>query len=82
MKRNFIIITTILLLCSINLFSDTNFRVMSYNALNFDGTDRLTDFETVLAATAPDILICQEIESASASDAILAIWESSCIILI
>ena len=67
----------ILLVFSFNLFPDTNFRVMSYNTLNFDGTDRLTDFETVIGAAAPDILICQEIESASASDAILTILNSA-----
>ena len=77
MKKEITIIITILIICSINLFADTNFRVMSYNALNFDGTDRLTDFETVLAASAPDILICQEIKTESASDAILTILNSA-----
>ena len=40
MKKSLIIFITILIICSFNLFADTNFRVMSYNALNFDGTDK------------------------------------------
>ncbi len=60
-------------LISANLFSDTNFRVISYNALNFEGTSRLSDFRTVLNNTEPDILICQEIGTASAADSMLAI---------
>ena len=69
----------IILLISIITFlsSDTNFRLMSYNALNFDGTDRLTEFETVLTVAAPDILICQEIKTESASDDMLNILNNS-----
>ena len=62
---------------SINLFSDIDFRVMSYNALNFDGTSRLSDFQTVLNNSTPDIVICQEIASESASDAMLSVLNSA-----
>ncbi|MDP8201080.1 MAG: lamin tail domain-containing protein [Candidatus Tenebribacter burtonii] len=74
-NKSIIVLSLLFLICS--LFSNTNFRVISYNTLNFDGTDRLTDFETVLTALSPDVLICQEIESASASDAILTILNSA-----
>jgi len=60
-----------------NIFADTNFRVMSYNALNFDGTDRLTDFQTVFEEVQPDILITQEIKTESASDVILNILNTA-----
>jgi predicted extracellular nuclease len=59
------------------LFSDTNFRVMSYNTLNFDGTGRLAEFETILSEVQPDILITQEVSSESGSDAILNILNTS-----
>jgi len=56
-----------------NIFADTNFRVMSYNALNFDGTSRLSDFQTVLLNTKPDIVICQEIVSEAGANAMLSV---------
>jgi len=74
-NKSIIVLSLLFLICS--LFSNTNFRVMSYNTLNFDGTDRLTDFETVLTTSAPDILICQEIKTEAASDAILTILNSA-----
>ena len=60
-----------------NLFSDTNFRVMSYNTLNFDGTDRLAEFQTVFEGVQPDILITQEMKTESASDVILNILNTA-----
>ena len=71
----FILILSFLI--SINLLSDTNFRLMSYNALNFDGTSRLSDFQTVLNNSEPDILICQEIKTESAADAMLSVLNSA-----
>ena len=59
------------------LFADTNFRVMSYNTLNFDGTDRLAEFQTVFEGVQPDILICQEIKTESASDVMLNILNTA-----
>jgi len=50
---------------------------MSYNALNFDGTSRLSDFQTVLNNSNPDIVICQEIKTESASDAMLSVLNSA-----
>ena len=73
----FKIILILSFLISIDLLSDTNFRVMSYNALNFDGTSRLSDFQTVLNNSQPDILICQEIASESASDTMLSVLNSA-----
>ncbi len=59
------------------LFSNTNFRVMSYNALNFDGTSRLSDFQTVLENSEPDILICQEIKSEAGANAMLSVLNAA-----
>jgi hypothetical protein len=75
--KNFIIIIIINLVFSFNLFPDTNFRVMSYNTLNFEGTDRLAEFQTVFEGVQPDILITQEIKTESASDVMLNILNTS-----
>ena len=71
-----LIIISILISAGI-LLSDTNFRVMSYNTLNFDGTSRLTELETILSEVLPDILITQEVSSESGSDAILSILNTA-----
>ncbi|MCD4818113.1 MAG: lamin tail domain-containing protein [Candidatus Cloacimonetes bacterium] len=70
MKKYLIILSIIFMRL---LFADTNFKVMSYNTLNFDGTDRLTYFETILSEVQPDILITQEIKTESAANEILTI---------
>ncbi len=75
--KKIIIIMIINIITGFNLFSDTNFRVMSYNTLNFEGTDRLTDFQIVLETSQPDILITQEMKTESASDVILSILNST-----
>ena len=57
-----------------SLFADTNFRVMTYNALYFpsqNGAGRLNDFGTIFTETQPDILLMQEMESESGVDMIL-----------
>ena len=66
----------VLTLLTFVAISDTNFRVMSYNTLNFDGSDRISYFETVFAGAQPDILITQEISSEAAADSILAALNS------
>jgi len=60
-----------------NLFASVNFRVMTYNALNFDGTSRLSSFQTVFEQVDPDILICQEISSEAGSDALLSLLNTA-----
>jgi endonuclease/exonuclease/phosphatase family metal-dependent hydrolase len=75
MKKIFGII--LLLMIYFNLFPDTNFRVMSYNTLNFDGTDRLSYFQTVINNANPDILICQEIESEAGANAMLSVLNAA-----
>jgi endonuclease/exonuclease/phosphatase family metal-dependent hydrolase len=50
---------------------------MSYNALNFDGTSRLSDFQTVLGNSEPDILICQEISSEAGANAMLSVLNAA-----
>jgi len=74
MKKCKLTLFLILLLIS-NLFSDTNFRVMTYNALKFpseNGAGRLSYFQTVFEASEPDILITQEIENEDGADMLLA----------
>ena len=51
-----------------HLFASVNFRVMTYNTLNFNGSSRLSSFQTVFEQVNPDILICQEISSEAGSD--------------
>ena len=66
--RKIFIIFVLFLVCS--LFSNTNFRVMTYNALNFDdsSTDRTDDFKTVVENSNPDIILMQEmVNSAGAT---------------
>ena len=69
--------TVIILIISLFLitviFADTNFRVMSYNSLNFDGTSRLSHFQTVFEQIEPDIVICQEIISEAGATAMLSV---------
>jgi endonuclease/exonuclease/phosphatase family metal-dependent hydrolase len=50
---------------------------MSYNTLNFDGTSRLSDFQTVLGNSEPDILICQEISSEAGANAMLSVLNAA-----
>jgi predicted extracellular nuclease len=73
--------TKILISVFLVLFSfvaaDTNFRLMSYNALNFDGADRITYFETVFAEANPDIVVMQEMESSAGCDAMLGALNSA-----
>lgn len=49
------------ILLSSNLMAQVNFRVMTYNGLKLDGTDtdRQEDFQTVLEAANPDVLLMQ-----------------------
>ncbi|MCK4311323.1 MAG: lamin tail domain-containing protein [Candidatus Cloacimonetes bacterium] len=50
---------------------------MSYNALNFDGTSRLSDFQIVLGNSEPDILICQEIATEAGANAMLSVLNTA-----
>ncbi|MBC8526113.1 MAG: endonuclease/exonuclease/phosphatase family protein, partial [Candidatus Cloacimonetes bacterium] len=73
MKKFKFALFLILLLIS-NLYSDTNFRVMTYNALYFpsaNGAGRLSYFQTVFELSEPDILIMQEIENEDGADMLL-----------
>lgn len=49
------------ILLSSNLMAQVNFRDMTYNGLKLDGTDtdRQEDFQTVLEAANPDVLLMQ-----------------------
>jgi len=51
-----------------HLFASSNFRIMTYNTLDYNGSSRLSDFQTVFEQVDPDILICQEISSEAGSD--------------
>ena len=67
------IIVVSFLLLTIALIADTNFRVMSYNALNFDGTstDRTSYFKDIIEFNDPDIIVMQEIIDQSGASLLL-----------
>jgi endonuclease/exonuclease/phosphatase family metal-dependent hydrolase len=51
---------------SITIFSQDNVRIMTYNILNYPGTDTTTRnpyFREIISATEPDILVVQEMRS-------------------
>jgi len=75
--KNFRIFMVIIFVIFSHLFASVNFRVMTYNALNFDGTSRLSNFQTVLEQVNPDILICQEISSEAGSDVMLSVLNAA-----
>ncbi|MBC8527094.1 MAG: T9SS type A sorting domain-containing protein [Candidatus Cloacimonetes bacterium] len=73
MKKLKFVLFIILLLIS-NLYSNTNFRVITYNALKFpseNGAGRLSYFQTVFQESEPDILMTQEIENEDGADMLL-----------
>jgi len=53
------------------LSANTTFRIMTYNTLNFDGTDRTAYFQTVLSSALPDIVVTQEIYNENACNVML-----------
>jgi endonuclease/exonuclease/phosphatase family metal-dependent hydrolase len=61
------------LILTITLIADTNFRVMSYNALNFDetSTDRTSHFKDIIEYDDPDIIVMQEIIDQSGASLLL-----------
>jgi endonuclease/exonuclease/phosphatase family metal-dependent hydrolase len=70
-SRLFVLLTLILL---IQLSAQESFRIVSYNALKFpenSGTKRVSYFKTVIDELDPDILVLQEITSASGVDIFL-----------
>ncbi len=66
MKKPKILFLFVLLNCLLfipNLLADINFRVMTYNVLNFSeasGLDRIQYFQTIIEEVNPDIVIMQE----------------------
>lgn len=72
MKKGF---TILLLFCSLtSLWGQTNFKIMSYNLLNYPGTDTTTRnpyLRTTIAAVNPDIFVVQEITSQAGVDGVL-----------
>jgi len=56
----------VLLILSLSSFTQTNFKLMTYNLLNYPGTDTTTRnpyFRTIIENAQPDILVVQEITS-------------------
>jgi len=77
MKR--ILLTVILLSLNTVAFADTEFRLMTYNALKFDvdDVDRQANFATVFANINPDVVLMQEIFTAAGADLLLAALNAS-----
>lgn len=46
-------------------------KVMSYNLLNYNGADRTTQYQAILNAVLPDLIVCQEVNGASAANTFL-----------
>ncbi|MBK6766066.1 MAG: hypothetical protein IPG71_06990 [bacterium] len=63
----------LLCLCAANAHAQDTLRIMTYNILNFSGsdTDRLDELRTIIRAIDPDIIVYQEIEDQGAVNNIL-----------
>lgn len=69
MKKSLIHNGLISIFCACNLvFSQSSFRMVSYNLLQYDGTERNEHLRTVIDSIDPDLIIVQEIESQIAVD--------------
>jgi endonuclease/exonuclease/phosphatase family metal-dependent hydrolase len=62
----------LLLIFSISLsFGQSSFRMVTYNLLQYDGTERNGYLKTVIDAIDPDLIVVQEIESQVAVDSFM-----------
>ncbi|MCF7867397.1 MAG: lamin tail domain-containing protein [Candidatus Cloacimonetes bacterium] len=70
MNKIFLVIT---LLVFISLSADTNFTIMSYNALNFDqnSSSRTSYFKQIIEYNDPDIIVMQEIVDQNGANLLL-----------
>ena len=62
-KELLIIIILLITLIPLSLYADVNFRVVTYNVLNFsydNGIDRYDYFQSVVEAIEPDVVLLQE----------------------
>jgi endonuclease/exonuclease/phosphatase family metal-dependent hydrolase len=69
MKRSIKTVGLIYLLISCTLvFAQPSFRIVTYNLLQYDGTERNEYLKTVVESIDPDLIVVQEIESQEAVD--------------
>ncbi len=69
-----------ILVISVVLYAETDFRIMSYNSLRFpdaSGEERKEYFKKIFAFVHPDILLMQEVASEAGADTLLAILNSN-----
>jgi len=74
-KMNKHIIVMIICLIGITgVFAQNDFRILTYNALNFSGndTDRTADFALIFSEIDPDIVMMQEITNQGGADLMLS----------
>jgi len=70
MKRSIITVGLLYFFLSYTLvFAQSSFRLVTYNLLQYDGSERNEYFKTVLDDIDPDLIVVQEIESQAAVDA-------------
>ena len=66
-----IILSCLFVIFLMQIGYSTNFRIMTYNSLNYDGTDRTNYFLDIIAEIDPDIILMQEIKNESAVNIML-----------
>ncbi|MCK4339512.1 MAG: T9SS type A sorting domain-containing protein [Candidatus Cloacimonetes bacterium] len=75
-----IIIILLITLIPLSLYADVNFRVVTYNVLNFsydNGIDRYDYFQSVVEAIEPDVVLLQEMINQEGADLFLDILNSN-----
>lgn len=79
-KELLIIIILLITLIPLSLYADVNFRVVTYNVLNFsydNGIDRYDYFQSVVEAIEPDVVLLQEMINQEGADLFLDILNSN-----
>ena len=69
--RELLVILILLILIPLSLYTDINFRVVTYNVLNFSydtGIDRYGYFQSVVEAIEPDVVLLQEMINQEGAD--------------
>ncbi len=74
LKKRLVLLTVLTTLWTSAVLADVPFRLMTYNGLNLDATTaqaRFGHFTTILQAINPDIVLMQEVITASGADVVL-----------
>lgn len=79
-RKLLIIIILLITLIPLSLYADVNFRVVTYNVLNFsydNGIDRYDYFQSVVEAIEPNVVLLQEMINQEGTDLFLDILNSN-----